>query len=174
MHIPGIIPITSLLLGLTGCAGNEVGTEDSWSTSAQSGDIQTVEIAQIEDIRSAAHEAYDRLVIVFSNDQLPRYDIQFIEEAPRACGSGHVVAVSAPHILEIRLEPSRAHDDAGASTLAHRRRDLSLPTLREYAVTCDFEAVFAMVVGMYGARPFRVSEMRDPTRIVIDIRHEMP
>jgi len=27
---------------------------------------------------------------------------------------------------------------------------------------------------MYGARPFRVSEMRDPTRIVIDIRHEMP
>ena len=174
MQIPGIILLISLPLGITACSGDEISTVDSWSTSAQSSDVEIREIAQIDEIRSAAHEAYDRLVIVFSNNQLPRYDIRFIEEAPKACGSGHVVDIAAPEVLEIRLEPSRAHNDAGVSTLEQRERDLPHPILKEYVVTCDFEAVFAIVAGIDGARPFRVSEMHDPARIVIDVRHEMP
>jgi hypothetical protein len=36
-------------------------------------------------------------------------------------------------------------------------------------VVCDFEAVFEWIVGLDDTRPFAVSTLADPARLVIDI-----
>lgn len=174
VHIVAIIMLLSVPLGVTACGGNEISTVDPWSTAPRFSPSEISDVAQIDEIRTAGHQDYDRIVIVFSSDQLPGYAVRFIEEAPTACGSGQVVDISAPHVLEVRLEPARGYNESGESTLDHSKQDLPLSTLGEYAVSCDFEAVFTLVAGIDGGGEFRVSELRSPARIVVDVKHEAP
>lgn len=41
--------------------------------------------------------------------------------------------------------------------------------LRDIERTCDFEAVVTWVLGVSSSRPFRVTELSEPTRLVVDV-----
>jgi hypothetical protein len=73
--------------------------------------------------------------------------------------------------LEIRMQPSQAHTDAGESTIPSRTRALDLPNLKRITMTCDFEADVTWVGGVLSPNEFRVLSLTGPTRLVVDIRH---
>jgi hypothetical protein len=73
--------------------------------------------------------------------------------------------------LSIRLEPARAHDDAGEVTVAERALRPQLPNVLELRLICDYEAHLEWVVGVRSPQPYRVLRLREPNRLVIDIRH---
>jgi len=148
--------------------------DNRWSRTAQSRSSATREVAQVSEVRTSEHAGYDRLVLAFNNDQIPGYDVRYLEEPPIECGSGRTVDIAGPEVLQIRLEPARGYTEKGSSTVAQRKGDVGSTALRAFAVACDFEAVFTIIAGVRGGAAYRILELRDPARIAVDVRHTEP
>ena len=73
--------------------------------------------------------------------------------------------------LRIAFNVAQAHTEAGQSTVSPRDRRLNCPNLWQLVTTCDFEGKVEFVAGLDVKRPYRVVELQNPTRLVIDIKH---
>ena len=151
---------------LTGQPVNDTAAWTVGSTIAARGDL----VGTLTAVRAAAHRNFDRIVFEFGEDGLPNYHVEYVDTPVRACGSGEEVPLEGDAWLEIRLEPANAHDETGTPTIRERNRKPALPNLRELKQTCDFEAVVSWVAGVKHPNPYRVLELRHPTRLIVDIR----
>lgn len=122
-------------------------------------------------IRTGRHKSFDRVVFEFRGSTVPGYHVEYIDRPVRACGSGDVVKVAGDGWLSIRLTPAQAHTDAGKPTIGYRERRLRLPVLKELQSTCDFEGEVEWVLGVSSPNRYRVMELSNPARLVIDIKH---
>ena len=132
---------------------------------------RTVHSALLSEVRSAAHNGYDRFVWQFGGKTLPGYHVEYIDKPIRKCGSGELTEVAGDGWLEVRLYPANAHTEAGKPTVAERERALQLGVARELELTCDFEAVVTWVIGVTSPNRYRVLELEEPARLVVDILH---
>jgi hypothetical protein len=122
-------------------------------------------------VHTAAQVGYDRIVFELSGDSLPGYHVEYSDRPARRCGSGDVVPVSGAARLLVHLEPVRAHDERGNPTVRERERAPALPALKEMKLICDFEGQVEWVLGVAGRTGYRVLELREPPRLVVDVRH---
>jgi hypothetical protein len=121
-------------------------------------------------MRTATHDGFDRVVFDLQPD-IPGYHVEYVDRPTYTCGSGEALFLEGEAWLLIRLQPAQAHTDAGEATIAQRRRTLDLPVIREAAMTCDFEADVSWVFGLTAPGGYRVSELRNPVRLAIDVRN---
>ncbi|HYP53736.1 MAG TPA: hypothetical protein VEQ42_09365, partial [Pyrinomonadaceae bacterium] len=126
--------------------------------------------AVLRSVRAARHGAFDRVVFEFDGDAPPGYRVEYVPRPVRRCGSGRAVAVAGNARLLVRLRPAQAHDDAGRATVTQRERRLRLGVLREMKLICDFEADVELVFGLASPKRYRVLELTNPTRLVLDIK----
>lgn len=157
------------LLAVTACAGHAPpesfrGTAGIVEESAQTGAPRT-----LMEVTAGRHDGYDRIVFRFATG-LPGYHLEYIDRPVRACGSGKVVELPGQGWLAVEFEPAQAHSEAGAAT-APRRLAADLPVVKALAVTCDFEGRLRYVAAMRAPNRFRVMELTDPPRLVVDVRH---
>lgn len=131
---------------------------------------QSGETAILAAIRTGRHPDFDRIVFEFSN-ALPGYHIEYIDKPVRSCGSGEVVPLAGDGWLEVRMMPSAAHTEMGEPTVSNRSLKVDLPIVKELRSTCDFEADVTWVAGVSSPNRYRVLELSDPSRLVIDIKH---
>ena len=122
-------------------------------------------------VRAAKHENFDRVVFEFAESGLPGYRIQYVNKPVRNCGAGEVVPVGGNGFLLIQILPANAHTQAGQATIDERERVLNLPVMRELKLICDFEADVQWVVGVSQVKRYRVLELSNPARLVVDIKH---
>jgi hypothetical protein len=126
--------------------------------------------ALVRDVRAARHGQFDRIVIEFSSSALPGYRIEYIDEPVRLCGSGKPLQLPGDGWLMIRLTSARMHAQ-GESTVANRDLALELPVILRLVATCDFENVVTWVAAVSAPNRYRVQELKNPARLVVDIRH---
>lgn len=124
-------------------------------------------------VRFGKHVGYERVVFEF-DESVPGYHLEYIDKPVRDCAAGHVRPIAGDGWLEVRFEPARAHDDEGHPTLAQREFEphlqvAPLDLILELERTCDFEAVVTWVAGVASPNRFRVLELSDPPRLVVDI-----
>ena len=129
-------------------------------------------VAIMSDVRSARHEGYDRVVFEFQGNELPTYHIDYIDKPVRACGSGDVVPFAGDGWLEVQFTDAQAHTPEGNPTIMDRGRSPNHPVVKDLRITCDFEAEVTWVLGVSSPNRYRVMELRDPTRLVVDIKHK--
>ena len=101
----------------------------------------------------------------------PGYHIEYVDRPVRSCGSGEVVELSGDGYLLIRLTPARAHTEEGNPTIAERERTLNLTILKQAKLICDFEAQVEWALGLSSPNKYRVLELQNPSRLVVDIKH---
>ncbi len=128
-------------------------------------------VAIMSDVRTARHGNYDRIVFEFLGPDLPTYRIEYIDKPVRSCGSGDVVPLAGDGWLEIRFTDAQAHAPEGDATIKDRQRSPSLPVVKDLKMTCDFEAEVTWVAGVSLPNRYRVIELKNPTRLAVDIRH---
>lgn len=126
--------------------------------------------AVLRAVRTARHEAFDRIVYEFES-AVPGYRISYIDRPVRQCGSGNVVPFEGDAWLSMVFEPSDAHTQEGRPTVAERSRRLDLPNVIELKLICDYEAQVEWVAGVHAPMEYRVLTLREPDRLVVDIRH---
>lgn len=126
-------------------------------------------IAVLRDVRTGPQAGFDRTVFEFDPGPLPGYRVAYTEK-PAHCGSGLAAEIAGNDWLEVQLRPAQAHDEQGGTTVKTLERKLDLPALKEVQATCDFEADVTWVLGLDQRRPFRVLELSDPPRLVVDVK----
>lgn len=127
--------------------------------------------AILKEIRTAQHENYDRVVFEFEDAEMPGYHVEYIDKPVRACGSGNVVPLKGDAWLEIRFFPANAHTEKGKPTVENRERAPNHKIIKELKSTCDFEAEVEWVLGVASPNKYRVLELKNPTRLAVDIKH---
>ncbi len=142
------------------------------------GTVGTVEIQKglesnvtLQSVSTTTCEGFDRVVFQFNTPATPGYHVSYIDKPIRLCGSGNTVAVAGDAWLEVRMTQTQAHTEAGQSTIAERNRTVNLPNLRQLVQTCDFEGHVTWVLGVGSPKRFRVVELTNPSRIVVDVKH---
>ncbi len=129
-------------------------------------------IARISEVRSARHGNYDRVVFEFAGNEMPTYHLEYIDRPVRQCGSGDAVPLAGDGWLEVRFSDAQAHDGSGNVTIADRERSPNLPVVKDLKITCDFESEVTWVLGVASPNKYRVLELKNPTRLAVDIRHK--
>ncbi|MGH9280180.1 MAG: AMIN-like domain-containing (lipo)protein [Acidimicrobiales bacterium] len=119
-------------------------------------------------IRSAHHDGYDRVVFEFTGPLPGAVSVRYVDRVI-ADGSGNAVTVAGQAFLQVRFEEAQAHTDAGAPTVANRTRP-NLPVLTEVVMAGDYEGYVTVALGLTTRAPFRVLELSNPTRVVVDVR----
>lgn len=127
--------------------------------------------AILRKVRTAQHEGFDRVTFEFESAEMPSYHIEYIDRPVRACGSGDVVPLKGDGWLEIRFQPAAAHTEEGKPTVENRETAPNHKILKELKLTCDFEADASFVLGVSAPNRYRALELKNPTRLAVDIKH---
>lgn len=133
------------------------------------GDIATL-LAMTTTTPSA--EGVESVVFEFDGDSVPRYEISYAEPPFSQCGSGQPIAVTGGAVLELRLRGTRAHLESADQilpTVTERDRKLEQPLLRQVILACDFEGEVEWLIGLTSRSPFRLVELKSPTRLVVEL-----
>jgi len=65
------------------------------------------------------------------------------------------------------MTPAQGHGTAQATL--PRDTSYQCANLKHLSITCDFESDLTFVVGVNAKKPYRVIELQNPTRLVVDI-----
>jgi hypothetical protein len=133
-------------------------------------DYQLKESAVLKNVRAARHKNYDRIVFEFQTAKMPGYKIEYVDDA-RQCGSGNAVSLAGDAQLEITFTPAQAHDNKGRATVKKREQKFAYKILKEAKITCDFEGDVTFALGVSAPNKYQVLELKNPTRLAIDIKH---
>ena len=125
----------------------------------------------LRSVRAGQHADFDRVVFEFEGAQLPGYALEYVDKPIILCGSGDPTSVAGQGWLQVRFTPARGHNDQGQATVAEREIKARLPVILELERTCDFEGEVTWVLGNKGPHKYRVMELREPTRLVVDVQH---
>lgn len=143
---------------------------EEW-TLAPLGASRSQTLAPLRDIRVGTNMGFDRVVFDFGDAAVPSWDIQYIEDPLRTCGAAKPVDLDGEGALRIRMSPAQAHDARGVRTVVADRRPENMPVLRELKLICDFSGVVEVVLGVGARNHFRITEVSQPSRLIVDVRH---
>jgi hypothetical protein len=127
------------------------------------------EPALVREIRAAANTGYDRVVFEFEGDEVPGYEVGYVERVAE-CGSGEPVALTGGAVVSVTIRPANGHTEEGEATIPREVPTQGTAVVREVIGFCDFEAVVGYGIGLATAVPFRVFELESPPRLVIDFQ----
>lgn len=118
-------------------------------------------------IRAAHHPGYDRVVFEFRGG-LPAHSVRLVDELV-GDPSGLPVRIAGRGVLQARFSPADAHDAQGNPTVSGRTT-YALPNVLTTVRAGDSEAVTTYGIGLAKRTTFRVFTLRDPARVVVDVR----
>jgi hypothetical protein len=128
-------------------------------------------VANIIDVRTGAHDGYDRIVFEFAAG-IPEFTLARDEPPFFADGSGAPVNVLGNSFLQLTLRGGTKRTDAGTSSYGgptefhpHGRQ------LVHFIEGGDFEAQSTWYAGLEAEACLRVMTLADPDRLVIDLEH---
>jgi hypothetical protein len=125
----------------------------------------------VEGVRTGIHEDYDRIVFDLSGEGTVGWRVEFVED-PRLDGSGAPVDLAGAHVLVVLM---RGMAQPGADSTAYETGQLLVPgtgltSVTEVLRTVPFEGQLAAFVGTRERVPYRVFELSDPPRLVVDVQ----
>ncbi|GGL05118.1 AMIN-like domain-containing (lipo)protein [Planomonospora parontospora] len=146
------------------------GPEPPTSTGAVRVERNLDEPPLVTGVRFAEHAGYDRVVIDFRGD-LPGYTVDWVPELVQD-GSGEPIDVEGGAYLQVTMLPANAHTEEGTPTLTGGPiLQAGLGNVRSVVKTGDFEAVVGVGIVLERRAGFRVTEQKQPNRLVIDVAH---
>lgn len=145
-------------------------TVSGWTAGIVERPAASSGVVLLTSVETATHEGFDRVVFGFADGRLPGHHLEYVDRPVRRCGSGEPVALPGDGWLEVRLLDARAHTEEGEATVARGRPTPDLGLVRELALTCDFEGRVTWVLAVASPNRYRVLELREPARLVVDVR----
>ncbi|HEV2920472.1 MAG TPA: hypothetical protein VG673_14685 [Actinomycetota bacterium] len=108
-------------------------------------------------VSTAERDGHDRVTFTFPGSA-PGWRVRYV---PRVAGAGgRTVPLDGEAFLEVTFEPARARDTAGRPTFPDGDLGPGDVSVRQVRVG----------IGVAGRDGFRVVELRDPTRVAVDVR----
>ena len=127
--------------------------------------------ATLRSVEFAAGGTFDRSTFEFGDDAAyPGYRIAWNDSTAASCADSTSVKPPAGTLV-IRFEPSSAKAD-GKATIAQTSQRPGLPSIASARQLCDAKDKLIWGLAATDSTRFRVVELRDPPRLVVDVRHK--
>jgi hypothetical protein len=118
-------------------------------------------------VEAVEREGYDRVVFTFRGS-LPGYQVRYV---PRVTDpAGRRLPLGGRAFVSVAFTPARGHDPSGRPTFPDGTLTPASPSLRQVRFAGDFEGRVSFGLGVADRGGFRVSELRDPARVAVDVR----
>ena len=119
-------------------------------------------------LRAGRHGGYDRVVFQLDGS-IPYYSVHYVPQV-HLDGSGEPLRLRGAAFLEVVIR-APTHDERYHPVLTPTRLRPDFPALREVNAPASFEGQTTAGIGLAHRVGFRVLELANPTRIVIDLAH---
>ena len=147
---------------------------DGASTNPVTAKATNQQTALLTAVRAARHEGYDRVVFQFANE-LPGYDVRYVQPPVTEDGSGRTVPVKGSAIVRVRMDNALDADltksSAPRTYTGPTRFSPGTPEVAELVRSGGFEGVLTWAVGLQDRVDFRVTTLQSPPRLVVDFRN---
>jgi hypothetical protein len=120
-------------------------------------------------LRAGRHASFDRVVFQLDGPIPSYYSVRYVPMV-HLDGSGDPLPLRGTAFLEVVVR-APTHDQDGRPVLRPTRLRPDFPALREVKVPGSFEGQITAGIGVTAKVSFRVLELANPTRIVIDLAH---
>jgi hypothetical protein len=130
-------------------------------------DRLTRPVPELRTVQTDERDGFDRVVFTFEGS-MPGYRVRYVPQVTGA--GGRRVPLRGAAFVEVAFEPARARGPDGTPTFPAATITPSSPELRQVRLAGDFEGQVSFGLGVAGRGGFRVAELRNPTRVVVDVR----
>ncbi len=184
-----LLPVigASILVSLGGCAtqgqapsalcslnddnGNPIPATFTGTLNPRHQGHAATHVVLVQKADTACCNGFDRIVFTCEGFHHPTWKVRYVNPPIQQCASGNNIAVTGNAFLQISMDTAQAHTEAGQPTITERDRHLNCRNLKQLVLTCDFEGKVGFVIGLDSKKPYRVVELQNPTRLVIDVRN---
>ncbi|MDP2957134.1 MAG: hypothetical protein Q8N53_11990 [Longimicrobiales bacterium] len=166
---PGREPLTET--DLAGIAPTELSLELPWTQNQVIRNAAAgAPAASIQGAEVVAHEAFDRVTFLLDASlPLPGYEISLAAAgSPLTCGA-QPLELTAGRTLVVRFAPARANAE-GETWLPVRMANTTASRMTRAGVACDDGTTMVWVAELAQGGEVRVLELREPSRIAVDVR----
>jgi hypothetical protein len=123
--------------------------------------------AELVSVQTAERRGFDRVLFTFRGS-MPGYQVRYVPQVTDQ--AGRKLALRGEAFVAVTFDPARAHDPAGAATFTDGAADPGAPALRQVRFVGDLEGQVLFGIGVADRGGFRVSELRNPSRVAVDVR----
>ena len=124
---------------------------------------------QLVAVRAASHPGFDRVVLEFAGGLPEVRRAQYVDPL-RADGSGARPLLAGAAVLQLTVFQAVGHDEQTGRDTSPGRVVTALPNVVELVQSGDFEATVSYGIGLVQRRPFTLSTLSSPSRVVLDVR----
>jgi hypothetical protein len=144
-------------------------TQPGFSTQPRVTKHPPVGSPKLVGLRAGRHAGYDRVVFQLGGPIPSYYSVRYVPVV-HLDGSGDPLRLRGAAFLEVVIR-APTHDQDYRPVLSPSRLRPDFPALREVNAPGSFEGQTTAGIGLTQRVGFRVLELTDPTRIVIDLAH---
>jgi hypothetical protein len=126
-------------------------------------------VNEVQEVTTLEGEDYDRVIFHLGEGSIPGYSLTWVEEPAVHCESGEAIQIAGERRLLLRLTAATALPSALGP------QDPRYENLQAFASTCVREGgALEWQLGVREQAQVRVIEVRNPRRLVVDVRHDPP
>jgi hypothetical protein len=144
----------------------------AWSTAARTGPGGTQPpdgpSAKLGAIRAAGHPGYDRVVFQFEGAEVPGYRIEYVREITLGETDDQFLTLQGGALVEATFQGSASEDYRPGTQTVPDKLTLGLAQVKQIGLAEDWEGVVRLGIGLDHRAGFRVLELHDPARVVVD------
>jgi hypothetical protein len=144
----------------------------AWSTAARTGPGGTQPpdgpSAKLGAIRAAGHPGYDRVVFQFEGAEVPGYRIEYVREITLGETDDQFLTLQGGALVEATFQGSASEDYRPGTQTVPDKLTPGLAQVKQIGLAEDWEGVVRLGIGLDHRAGFRVLELHDPARVVVD------
>lgn len=150
------------------------GRLNTWTTRTVSRTHEGTGTTYVRKVRVGRHQTFDRVVFEFSGS-MPNYQVEYLKgRFYENEGGRQRIKIAGNAFIQVNLNLIPTDEEQ----MKLRERDSFIPKGRvrfrsvwELDEAGLFEGYYDFLLGIRARKPFRISELSNPLRLVIDVRH---
>jgi hypothetical protein len=185
--VPGLLVVAMLTLAACDGSGSDdraaptttattpastATTAAAWPTAARTGpggrQPPDGPSAKLGAIRAARHPGYDRVVFQFEGVEVPGYRIEYVREITLGETDDQYLTLQGGALVQATFQGSATEDYRPGTQTVPDRLTPGLAQVRQIGLAEDWEGVVRLGIGLDHRAGFRVLELHDPPRVVVD------
>jgi hypothetical protein len=125
--------------------------------------------AKLTAVRAAAHSGYDRVVFQFEGTRVPGYRIEYVGEITLGESDDEFLTLQGGALVQATFQGSASDDHRPGTQTVPDRFTPGLAQVKQIGLAEDWEGLVRLGIGLDHRAGFRVLELRDPVRVVVDV-----
>ena len=150
-----------------------IGKFDTW-TKVFSRDHQQLAVTHLRQVRAMRQQTFDKVVFEFDGT-IPSYNIKYLAGRIYEDLDGkHRIRIAGNAFIQIEMfvipfdeQQGKFYQSRGFSP----KGKLIMPSLRQIEDKGEEEGFYDFLLGVSSRKVYRVTELSNPARLVIDLRH---